>query len=476
MAILIPDFVYSVDFYLFGFDVDFGASPGAKDPLSLLQFWETLHKPGPQVTSQDTLLATRIRPLILFDGNVDRVKKVPKYVEVDNGDDGNLIEGAAFKYVLEDGNFPQSQRPPDPTQVSADGSQAENTGVGARWFVKGGTFKFRISTDMALSQASVSPGDLDDDGPAVQVPSSETPKLPVTFYSRPMKIDQAITSELHVDIYITPANPGDPKVMIGGWQHGTFDVKSVPQAMFGQYSADMDPTTGATGDLLTHDNATMPLGMGLKLEAPPPRLALSLIPVFKASDMGQLEVGDFRFRIPQPEDYAGFYLPQYEPMVKPDFTKTTGSPDNVLTPVQTLYLSSELTQTEQNDPAQQRWDEVGDQWVAFAQQGGGGAGGQTDALIKNVESIFGWQAALANKVAAAAAAATTPTTTAAAAAAAAGAPTKATSSTGNAGQRQPWQLTGAFPKKLVRSTNKNGVVVKNLEASYLSLPRVAVLA
>lgn len=467
LAILIADLFYSVDFYLFGFDVDFGASPGAKDPLSLLQFWETLHKPGPQVTSQDTLLATRIRPLILFDGNVDPIKKVPKYVEVDTDDNGKFIEGAAFKYVLEDGNFPQSQRTPDPKQASADGSQAENTGDGARWFVKGGTFKFRISTDMALSAASVSPGDLDDDGPAVQVPSSDTPKLPVLFYSRPMKIDQAITSELHVDIYITPANPGDPKVMVGGWEHGTFDVKSVPQAMFGQYSTLMDPTTGATGDLLSHKDALMPLGMGLKLEAPPPRLALSLIPVFRASDMGKLEVGDFRFRIPKPEDYAGFYLPQYEPKVKPDFTKTTGSPNNVLTPVQTLYLSSELTQTEQHDTPQQRCIEVGDQWVLFAQQGGGGAGGRTDTLIKSVESIFGWQAALANKVATAAAAATP--------AAAAGALTKATNNTGAASQRQPWELTGAFPKKLVWGTNKTGAVM-NLEASYLSLPRIAVLA
>ncbi|KAF8848465.1 hypothetical protein BDZ45DRAFT_269894 [Acephala macrosclerotiorum] len=42
-----------VDFYLFGFTVDFGATNRAPDPLDLVEFWEMVHKPGPSSTPLD---------------------------------------------------------------------------------------------------------------------------------------------------------------------------------------------------------------------------------------------------------------------------------------------------------------------------------------------------------------------------------------------------------------------------------------
>lgn len=510
---MVTKIVCSVDFDLFAFDVDFGASPQAKAPLNLLEFWSMLHKPGPEVASGDDLLDTRVMPCIMFDEKVfvpppppakpDPNVPLPKASvmgRISDDENGSAYEGAAFKHVLEDGNFPMPKRTPDTNQIDPT-TKAENFGAGAMWYVKGGTFKFRIATDMAVSHASISGSATDPKEGPIEL------EAPTKFFSRPMRLDQAITSILKVDIYIqVPVTKSDPtgKRFIGGWQNVAFDIKAVPQATFGP------PSTGATSDLLSPENATLPLAMGLKLEAPPPRLADPTLPVFKASSMSELEVGDFRFRTPDITQYAGFYLPQFKPLAQPDFTKEATkdraaqtSVDNVLTPTQTLYVPAELTQTQQDQTLQVAWDEVGDQWIESAAAAGAtgaieaiaaakviaeaakaakavkvAAGtnaaasksnavasstgsaraapalvsmvipNRVDEMVKQVADIFGWQAGLATKLAAAGSA--VPTT----------------------GQRQPWELTGAFPNKLVRSRDGK---TKNLEATYLDLPMIAVV-
>ncbi|KIV76927.1 hypothetical protein PV11_08776 [Exophiala sideris] len=463
-----PDFggVAHVDFYLFGFDVDFGASPAAKPPLSLVEFWQMVHQPGPTVPSTETQAADRIRPVLLLDDDVQPLVDKPVYKQYTTPDD-IPIEGAAFKYILEDGNFPMPNRPHRSTQVAPPANQAENTGTGAEWYVKGGTFKFRIATDFPLSYAQVEAGNNGDTGAEVEVPGPKpAPGQPVPdtgIYSRPMQVDQSIHSELVVTI--TEKNTGR---QIGGWTKGAFDIKSVPQATFGKYSIDTDPSKSGANDLLNHDKATMPLGMGLILSAPLPDLAESLIPVFSASDADSLGIGDFRYLSTGDDN---FYLPRFEPLAIPDVVGTLPPPPfKPLVQTQQLYLPSELTKNEENMSPQDLCNEVGDEWTNAAKAKKDVVGDTDVGVIVQVQRIFGWKEGWAQKAQAQKAAVAVEKAVAVKMAKqGASAPISTTA-------REVWELTGDFPVKLVRDVDPKGNVLKNLEDTYLAFPRLGVVS
>ncbi|KAJ9494739.1 hypothetical protein H2202_009815 [Exophiala xenobiotica] len=505
-----PDFggVAHVDFYLFGFDVDFGSSPEAKPALFLIEFWSMLHQPGPVVDSQNAVASDRLRPRLMLDPNVNPDPTMGPQYQVYTPPSGVPIEGAAFKYVLEDGNYTQAQRPPSGSTSTAAGagtgnnapaaSAPTNTGAGAKWFVKGGSFKFRIATDFALSHALVQAGD-DGDGDAVEVknPNEKSPapvqkpgqKPDTGIYSRPMHVDQGITSELTVKIYkkaeeLVETGTGKPTIIhhvVGGWTEGAFDIKAVPQATWGKYSIDTDPMASAATSLLSHDDATTPLGMALKLTAPLPYLAKSFIPVFKAADAAVMGVEDFRYNA----DGDHWYLPVYEPLVKPNLVKPPPRPPlPEMVPSQSLYIPSELTdveQKEQKETPQQRWDDVGSKWTSLAADKKSVVGDPTDGLIARVCDIFQWekgwqvkQSLLSGSGKASSATEVVPATTTkiATSPVALGKQTSITATTAP----PAWQLTGNFPAKLVRDVNQKGTMVKNLESTYLALPRLAVVS
>jgi hypothetical protein len=257
-----------VDFYLLAFDVYFGAAIGIPDPISLLEFWDVVHKPGPVAESSQPAIAE------------------PPTKETDP-QMGNL------GFALEDGAFPLPQRD------NKDGSKTTpNAGAGSIWNVKGGAFQFRIATDFAVSGGFVRlPGDEIRPDPAKPTdatlpegtfirPIDRT--QPTGFkdlnpvYSKPMQTSTAITSSLTFGV----KNAHGEYIL--DWQI-RYVRKDLPASVWGKYDSGTDPNHGSTTNVLNSD-ATVELAMGLSIHSPPPKLAQAKMPAFNATRFAMLEI------------------------------------------------------------------------------------------------------------------------------------------------------------------------------------------
>jgi hypothetical protein len=276
-----------------------------------------LHKPGPEVSSQNQndISPSPVRSLLTFSQD-------PK---VSNE------EGAAFKFVLEDGNYdvPKKVNPDDKNNPSSNGD-------GKPWNVKGGSFKFRIKVDFAISHATVAAPDGTDPS---QIFDKDVDPENNNVCSRPMRVDQPMESKLVVTI--KEKTSGD---IIGSWKNIAFDIKSVPTATFGVYSTATDPLQNKDPSaFLGGGDATVPLAMGLKIEAPPPILAASLIPPFSMADASRLGILDFRVDTVRGTDW---HIEKIEPQ-------------------QTIYIPAELTDEEAAKDNKTQWADMASKWTAL---------------------------------------------------------------------------------------------------------------
>lgn len=235
-----------------------------------------------------------------------------------------------------------------------------------------------------------------------------------------MRGSNPITSNLSITIRQKDA----PFAVIGNWQSVRFAVKPVPLALWGQYSSDLDPmVTANPRELLDGTTvATVPLAMGVMIEAPPPELAPSMIPVFKASSMGKFGIRDFRTDVKNGTDW----------LLAPTL------------PIQTEYLAAPLTDAEYalEDAGELNalWEEKQKIWqdAAAAQDtsktlpdGMMEKVNIVSLMIGQMTSLMGWDTSRPQKE-----------------------PVLSPPS---------WSLSSKAPKKLV----------KNLKNTYLALPRVA---
>lgn len=326
-----PDFggIAHVDFYLFGFSVDFGSQNPPPAALNLHKFWEMVHQPGPTGASPGINDLHPLQSQLTYDAHEkdQQGKNLPAKVTTE--------DGAAHKFILEDGNCPM------PKEGSTDSTDPTSTGTGAPWYVKGGTFRFRITSDFAISQLQVAGAGPSGDPANFAISLSATTG---DICSQPMRIsapadpnaDPPIKSTLSVTIR---EKEGDQSI-IGGWQNVAFVVKPVPSAVWGSYVRANDPLFSGTPDtLLNGDNASTPASMGVMLSAPAPELAPSFIPAFNATDAAKLSIEDGRI---DPKHPTPWYLADPEP-------------------TQTQYLAAPPT------AEQQQLGEVVARWTALNQ-------------------------------------------------------------------------------------------------------------
>lgn len=406
-----------MDFYLFGFTVDFGATNQSPDPLNLIEFWEMLHKPGPSSAPLDQGADPNpIRGYLAYNEYDIKGNERIKRTKTKDGKPLPILvpeDGAAMKFVLENGNYPMPSTVTTPTTSNAT---PPNTGAGAKWFVRGGSFSFRIVSDFAMSQATIAaPNDGEETPITANAPSTTKP-----IYARPMRVTTGVTSTLTVTIH----EKDSPYTVIGGWQSVQFALKPVPTAAWGIYSSALDPlfTPNPTDLLNGGTDATTPLAMALMVSAPPPELAPSTIPVFSATAAAKFGILDFR-------------------------TDKLHGTDWILAPPkpkQTLYLASPLTAAENALVAANQldklWDERQKQWQDAAakanvavEQGDGSLGVyQTITIISRITELFAWDQKRPQ---------TEPVTS-----------------------PPVWLLNGQAPTKLIQ----------NMKNTYLALPRVAV--
>ncbi|MCJ1248188.1 hypothetical protein MMC30_005405 [Trapelia coarctata] len=397
-----PEFggVAHVDFYLFGFDVYFGDSNHIPDPISLPDFWKITHQPGPDASSRPD---NDPNPLLsCLQSPSDAKPMAPP------------VSGAAFKAILEDGNFPM----PSPVATSATAkANVPSTGAGAKWFVKGGTFKFRLASDFALSQAIVKAPDA---ASVIKLDTTDTQKI----FSRPMHVSDAITSVMTVTITKISTN-----TIESGWQNAQFYLKPVPTAMWASYDPHFDPLKNRNAsDLLGGSNPTVTLAMGILLSAPKPILAEAKIPKFKASAAAQHPVLDSRsVKDPIKEVGTNWILAEPEK-------------------IQVSLLAAPLTDKEKTQSKKDHWADFKNMWK--------GLGSKQDVLVDKTgvmaqcADVFEWSAKRP------------PAEAVAKPAGGGGAANKVSSAV-----REPWELVGRLPMKLVG----------RLESTYLALPRVAVV-
>ncbi|KAH6981578.1 hypothetical protein BKA56DRAFT_615696 [Ilyonectria sp. MPI-CAGE-AT-0026] len=217
--------------------VYFGASPAAKLPLTLLQFWEMLHQPDPNVSLKNAVGQERVQAVVTYDPRADfkgTMVPAPKGTGTIpyQTPTPQIVETAALKYVLKawDGAYRSAATASSSTEGTASrsgtASDSSNTGQDMEWFVEGSTFKFHIETEFALSYTSVASAVLpveDSAGAEVPVLNGGPHPIKTNTFSRPVQITEDITSESYVTIVETAS-----KKIIGGWTDAAFNVKSVP--------------------------------------------------------------------------------------------------------------------------------------------------------------------------------------------------------------------------------------------------------
>lgn len=105
----------SVDFWFFSFSFDSGKRVEEPPPISLQKFYALCEKSGPP----------------------------------DESPNSSPTEGLVMqlKLSLESGAFPM------PSQDKEGESSPDNTGAGTKWYVKGGSFQFRVSSVFPLTEA-----------------------------------------------------------------------------------------------------------------------------------------------------------------------------------------------------------------------------------------------------------------------------------------------------------------------------------
>lgn len=255
----------SVDFYIFGFDVNFGAQNSIPDPIDLPTFYEIIHKAGPDPNPAPP----------------DRKGK----------DDKTTDTMKHLKFCLENGAFPMPAR--DNKADSPDASKPPSAGTGSMWHVKGGSFQFRIACDFALSAAHVQIQDkvekVDSTGKKKTTSADKFEDVPTI----PLKDKAKLKPVCAKPCAVTKPIDSILTVRIISQEHGTlvfgfvttFVQKPVPTAMWQQYDPVHDPMRSddpkkLREHLFSPDNPAVMLAMGVSLMSPPPLLAKSPIPQF----------------------------------------------------------------------------------------------------------------------------------------------------------------------------------------------------
>lgn len=412
-----------VDFWFMGFDFDFGASPQQPPPLDLLQFWEMLHKMGPDQSSGSSGQHQALVSSLLTYGFTSQ--------DPDHKISPATFPGAALKFSLEDGNFPLPSQP----DTSATKGDPSSTGTGSKWYVKGGSFRFRISTDLALSDTTLEKNkeEFDNEVLAEQAAAKKENRQPNPIspvhaqtspdkvFSKPMHLTEA-QGKMTSTLAVTVVYQFDGEI-IDNFRAVNFVVKPVPTAVWDPYDAATDPKLKPDG-LLNGANSTTNQCMGVAFEPPLPFLSppvsmdgLGLfIPKFKATAAMKFGILDFRVSV----NGTDWFVPVSEP-------------------VQTQYIPSELKPAQQQKSNADKWAGMRDTWNGLKSKSTVVNAAKTGVLA-TFASTLGWDKDRPQ--------------------------TEVRTLPKRSDGRKPWELLGGVPSKLV----------KNLEAAYLDLPRVGVVS
>ncbi|PLN77512.1 hypothetical protein BDW42DRAFT_196492 [Aspergillus taichungensis] len=221
-----------VDFWITAFDINFGDSPPAPDPVSLLSFYELVLQASSQASPSSTAA-----------------------IEESGAAAMDRPMNEAHLFLVKSGLLNSSDKKDDTEKGS--------------WTVRAGTFSFVVGCKMAINVATQGGKDLQHD----QAP-----------HAKPMQLDQnnPLVSKLSVKITQEGVQDDNPK-----WRMEK-QLKAVPRALWDPYSRDMDPTKGGNNidQLLDEKDGSVPLMMGVQFTVPLPHLPPKPLPAYDIEKAG----------------------------------------------------------------------------------------------------------------------------------------------------------------------------------------------
>lgn len=253
-----------VNFWFFGFDIDFGARETIGDGISLNAFRKMLERPGPGAgkPSEDTV------------GGVDD-------------------QHTLHKYSVEAGLAPQTSVP-----IAGNDKKFPSTGAMTTFAVNAGTMTLRIDCSFALTSATLkqSNSDASTQDVSLQLPTGQG--TPPRLYAWPMHCEKTdkVNDEIfsHIDITIRKDDvSGTP--IIDGFR-AELVLKSASTALWKVWSLAADPllADSTPDDLKSADNGTVDLVQAVRIRAPESHVQRSrIVDMDAAAAMMETIPGDY---------------------------------------------------------------------------------------------------------------------------------------------------------------------------------------
>ncbi|KAI1092447.1 hypothetical protein F5B19DRAFT_209814 [Rostrohypoxylon terebratum] len=265
-----------VDIKVARFDIAFGGSRDTTSAINLDKFYELVLQTSSKTSQTAALEDSKIR---------------------------ELAEGEDENEVIKTNRKPENQGHTFLAQSGLLNDKSSlSRGRNASWVVRGGTFSFLVGCKMVIDDAKL----VDEDGKELGSVASKTGSI----YAKPMRLAGSDHLDSNLEVKIT--QPEETKV----WRMSQ-DYKSVPTALWGEYRAGNDPSSGRNNidDLLKVKDSGMRLMTGVLFMAPPPVMSQDRLPVFNIMDAMLQEI-DAEKGFPSEEDSSPDWKPD-QPTIVP---------------------------------------------------------------------------------------------------------------------------------------------------------------
>ncbi|KAI6762523.1 hypothetical protein HG530_008503 [Fusarium avenaceum] len=263
--------IVHVDFWVFGFDIKFGASPKPPPAINLDRFFQVATKTGSSSASSSRFLEGE------SDSARSRAKSQP--------------DTAAILLTCETGLLPPFQDTKTKPATSTAGDSPEDD----KWYVKGGNFTLNASFQIPLTAARLTERRMKvvGDGKQEEIRYADCiiEDKYKKVYAKPMQLHEPLTST--VTISVKAPEPRKKKTqdvyVLENWQDQkwklTAQVKPVQSSIWGQYDRNQDPSQvkGPIEGLLNGKDATMQLVTGISIVPPNPAVAGDLVNKFNVT-------------------------------------------------------------------------------------------------------------------------------------------------------------------------------------------------
>ncbi|PHH66832.1 hypothetical protein CDD81_5964 [Ophiocordyceps australis] len=229
-----------VDFWIVGFDINFGQSPQQDDAVDLAEFYMLVL----QTSTTAASVASAGKALLTQGESSDDKAQLSSTTRPKN---------EAHNFLAQSGLLNPDDKP-----------EREQNEI---WTVRAGSFSFVVECKMAIN--------------AVKSDAAKDNILTYgDIFSRPMKLQSAMTSTLVIQVKQDGMTDVDD-----GWQYDKY-LKSVPTGLWAKYDKKTDPRVSGNnvGELLNGNDGAITLMMGVQITAPKPTMSPDPFPAYKVDD------------------------------------------------------------------------------------------------------------------------------------------------------------------------------------------------